>query len=455
MSPGLHIGLAGWLSAVQSSEGFYTSTVVPQAINLVDLEAIQSMEDLSKVSDFSTLTNAIPKQGQLISDSSVLWRKHRQILETMQFALRPWTQLEREQYDGAVNFLYTLDPDGHRVPSEQYLLYQEMKSVYESQVLSGGAQVDIQSAMADWIAIGYKMEVEHALMVIDQLTARTSITSAQDEKLSLAEPTGAALLHQSNSHFAPVYFSPISAIDQTTWLRAEVTFSEIDDCMAGTDFVSSWQSYRANKHGSITFKYAILQCHRPWFSNSIYEANDWILPTGHEKVSKGNGVEGQLPAYIDAVFLVSIESIKLTKPKPNPAIGIRHPRSRRLLANDTRGIQVGNKILSANKHARLSEASMINQEVRRKSTSPLSPVSPRVMLKPSNRTSLKVKPTLMLTALAVNSRMAIASSLLQRRNGQNTSRTSQSSHESSPTYIVGYGCKILAYAPNPNPHYEW
>src|SRR3954453_9129792 len=317
MEDGLHVGLAAWIHEQRRAGGFAACPISPIPTALVGLEAIQDVRDLAQASEFARLVNVVPRQGQAVDAFSAasmpLWVVHRDVLSRMQFATEPWTSAERVRYQAARDVLYTHSVSGRPAPSQALLLYEEMRKAYEDLLDSGAGSADLAASLTDWLVLGCKQAVEDAIATILGLSSRSSRTQAQDE-LALLEPS--RLLVDADMSFASTYFAPISAMARETWLEATVSFADLDRAVDAGPDGSRWQAFRANRDGEIVFDYVVLTCLRPWYTPALYDADDWRLGDAGRMVSKGNGTDGLLPAYVDTVYLASVKNVTDRRPPP-------------------------------------------------------------------------------------------------------------------------------------------
>jgi len=440
---GLHIGLASWINNLREVDEFYCCTAIPESINLSNLENIQNVQDIVNGAEFSKMANFVPKQGELIDRSKKLWREHRRVLSKMEFATEPWNAEDRQQYDVAFSILYNID----RSPSDKRILYDEMKISYDNVKSSGADEVEVQKAWSDWVVQGFKEEVENALLRINRLTNRSSVYQAQNENSSLTEPDGLAFLHQGNTQFAPVYFTPISAVSKETWMEAEVSFNDLDAATSNSPYKSQWKSYRGVRRGKITFKYVVLECLRPWFTQSLYETDDWKLDNNNDIVSAGNGKDGIVPAYVSSAYLCSVESIKVAS-TINDMYKPTYTKNRLLNSKQklsSSALRINTKVRSiSGVKSKGNSNSILSSKLRPKIT--LGTGQLAIKYKPLNRGG-KLR---ILTTIDLNKRHLLALQLLDNPNVTiNTNTTS------NLNYIVGFGCSKIPASPNPNQDYEW
>jgi len=465
LQTGLHMGIAAWINDMRKFDHFLNCPAIPQALELVDLESIQSMQDIGKVAEFSQMTNYIPRQNQPIDNTKKLWRKHREILQNMNFASEPWDTNERAEYDTAYNTLYDKDSTGFPDLSEKHKWYNDMRSAYEDVRYSEANATEIDQAFSNWAALGFKVEIEDAFETVSRLTLRSSINQAQTEGSSLEEPDGYALNHYGSTYYAPVHFSPLSAVAKETWMEAELSFDDLEKSVIKSSYNNQWKGFRANRSGKVKFSYVMLECSRPWFSDSIYASDDWKLDDP-SLVSSGNGSDGLVPAYVNIVYLVSVKELKITaKPKPKPRSKPRNRIGRTLAAS----VATRQKLEAPKPRVLGVKTKMIAKKGFGTSKS----LNPDTRKSTSKAVLLaKAKSRLMLTTLP-----AVTYSVLQnggilrkisradidnrirvtnlRINNQRPNESENQNTESYPTYVVGFGCKKLPLSPVPNSNYEW
>lgn len=451
MQDGLHIGLAAWINLRRGNDSFPVYPASPIASELVNLEAVQTSSDLAKAAEFARLVNFVPRQGQpadVFSPSAPLWEVHRDVLSRMRFATQAWTDAEKAQYQAARAVLYTTDASGLPTPTDKHQIYTELKNAYEDLRNSGGSQAEIDEALANWSAMGFKDEVEHAFNVIATLQTHSTSTEADFEESSL-DPR--FLRVSGDLPFAPTYFAPLSALSRQTWLAARASFSELDDAVGEGAARGSWQAYRSNRSGEVSFDYAIVSCLRPWFTPALYKADDWKITPDGSLVSQGNGVDGELAAYVDAVYLVSVTNVTVdtTPPPPKPthrppirilgtaaATSIEAPRLERLVVQP-KALNLATSRVALSTRTDTSAGSTSN----RLNTGALD----------ARFTAVHLGSVRKLNILDVNTRYTLAQAYLA---GQRPPVVSTPAAETS-VYVAGFGCSKIPFAPNPNANYVW
>jgi hypothetical protein len=455
MQDGLHIGLAAWINEQRNIGGFAVYPPSPIATELVDLEAVKGVTDLTRAAEFALLVNFVARQGQVadtFSSISPLWEVHRNILGRMDFATEPWTNAEKAQYQAARDTLYTTDASGQLEPSQELHLYEEMKSAYQDLQKSGGTQTEIAQALANWMVLGYKQSVENALETIVRLSSRSSRNQAESES-ALLEPSRLPI-RGDGLPFAATYFAPISAIARETWMEAKVSFEDLDSAVDNSPAGTKWKAYFANRNGEVSFNYSAVSCLRPWYTPALYQADDWKLSTEGTLVSKGNGSEGLLPAYVDAVYLVSVKdvTVRALPPPPPPELS-RSPRPR-----------LGGILTTELAEARLAQPKSLDSAgppAKGIVAKPLNTAGGLIPAQPSGTVltstatagrflALNSGAVRRLTAVDLAQRFMVAQEFLEGK-----IQPAVPAPEAPKIYVAGFGCVKVPLAPNPNVNYSW
>lgn len=473
MQDGLHIGLAAWIHQQRSTGGFVVYPASPIVQPLVELESIQNARDLAQAAEFARLVNFIPRQGQVadpFNDAAVLWRVHRNVLGMMDHATEPWSKAERASYQVARDVLYTTDATGYLAPSQKRLrydeyriAYQDLQRTYQDLQIAGDSSAeellalagDVAKALADWMLAGYKNEVEDALEVIAALAARSSLGQAQNEALLLSQdPPGIGLRFHGDMEFAATYFAPISAIDHGTWMQGKVSFADFDGAVGNNPPNNRWKAYLANRAGEVSFDYAVLNCIRPWYTPELYRTDDWRLRPEGTVVSRGNGTDGLLPAYVESVYLAVVKDITNAPTAPQreklPRIQnlerLNEIEMNQLLREMRANLEIMNKVTDSPLVMRPRSTLKVDVPSRR--------VPLNAALIPNTASFVATRSGQMrkVTVADINYRHAV---LLASLTGQSSTSTTQPEATPSLIYAVGFGCEKIPLAPNPNVNYRW
>lgn len=432
---GLHVGLAAWITMQRASEGFVTWPAIPFSTELTTLESSLTMANLKRVEEFARLVNFCPQKGQYaepFSQSRLLWEVHRGLLESMEFALRPWTEAEDASWKSAKNILYETDSGGREAVSNVFRLYDEYRIAYSELAAAGADAPALTKVLADWLTIGRKMEVELALSTLNRLALRSSLPEAQSAALAL---NPSLLPATDDDSYAPTTFSPASAVSADTWLTAEASLEELDRAVGDLQPRSKWDAWRANRSGVVRFRFAALEIRRPWFQSTLYNADDWRL-RDDATASTGDGTGGILPAYVAALYLAVVEDVRIASTPPPLNLPILSRPARLQL---TSALAAGTGKLSPQLKG-LPVGVM---------PASIGPLAEQFMHLPSFRGRVthlgKIEP---LTRERVLRRVEVATHI-----SGSTLRPLET--QTPSVYVVGFGCEPVPASPHPNPNYAW
>lgn len=464
MDVGLHIGLASWIHAQGDESGFVAWPGLPTPLALGELEVVGTMHDVVRAWEFAHLTNGeVHEDHLLVSGASPLWSRHRALLSAMEFAARPWTADEDGVLRDALAVLF--EPSDFPAPTSEYLLYQEYRQAHRDLEASSADPADIAAVLALWVAQGHKVVIEAAQTTISRLTQRSSRPVAEQQRamlhpdLLLSTPTGS---------YAPTTMTPLAATDESTWLHGQASFDELDRAVGDGAPRSAWDSWRANRRGTVLFRFIALTLHRSWFEANLYERRDWRLQPG-AIASAGDGVEGALPAYADRVYLARVEDVRIqggsgTRPGTATAEALlvhakprldalRPAKLHRIPALVARSKALGMgpadtaRSVSRAQVVRPALASAASSRPGSKVMTTIGPVTRQHVMRPAVLGYMEP-----LSLVRLHTRFALAEALIARRP---STSVPESQPVTTPAYFVGLGCRRIPASPNPNDSYEW
>jgi hypothetical protein len=443
MPDGLHVGLAAWIDAQHSANGFTTWPALPIGTQLVNVEAVQTMSDLSRAAEFARMVNFTPRKGQYaepFAGDPLLWETHRDLLGRMIFAVRTWSAQEDRDLAAARAILYQEGPHGFPVMTAAYQLYDELRIAYRELTEAGADAADVTAALAAWDTAGRRLEIEAALATITRLGRRSSLPQAETERLSL---TPELLPATADGAYAATSFAPMSAVRDASWLNAEATLDELEQALGDAEPRAKWTAWRAARTGSVQFRYAVLEIHRPWFTRALYEADDWRLPDDGS-ASRGDGITGELPAYVRSVYLVQVSELKTdAKPTPPPP-PIRYPVLRPPFQRPFPGSATPRPgVMVAPAAAPPAPAPVVTPSLALTTRAPVL-VARNV---PFGRLQ-------QVTIVDVTARLSIAQDLIAQRTATGVP-VEQNVTTPVEAIVVGFGCVPLPASPTPNPVYQW
>lgn len=449
MQAGLHIGLGCWVHSRQS--GVAPRPAIPSVALPLELRHISSVEsaaDLARISELSVLANrlndgtATYRSG---SEAGLLWERHREIINEMDSATSTLSSEERADLAWANQVLYR--DDGFTI-SERHALYRETRRIHEDLVLAGAEPNEVADAYQNWLTLGHKVDVEEALATKVTLSRETSrVVAAQDRTRidNALDTIGGNVPH------VPTQFTPISALSTENWESAEVDLEALDKAIHGDVDRSDWTIFKGRKTGHVRFRFAAIDLIRPWFTESIYEADDWRLP-GADRVSDGTGSNGRLPSYYSKAYLVQVEEVRQRPVKPAASL------STPAMLSVNSGVAAGNN-LAANRLRPPLTTPLVRTRSAFGATMPRAyAVLAASSAGRSARNAVAIQTIGTPGALA---RIEVISSLVATQRLEFALMHIQSHQDTpkpekpKPTWLVGFGSTNLPASPNPNPNHQW
>ncbi|SDD29241.1 hypothetical protein [Auraticoccus monumenti] len=452
MQSGLHVALAAWVHSQVAGEGFLACPELPVPLVLADFASPRSMTDLQRAWEFAQLTNGevgLGAPARVAGAGGPLWSRHRRLLERMEFATRSWSELEDAELAAARAVLFTDGQGGFPVPSATFNRYQEYRALHTTMLEQGAGAAELTAVLAEWVVAGDKAAVESALATVLRLGLRSTRAVAERERLALHED----LLPTTADHsFAPTGFTPLSAVDPTTWLEGRATLDELDRALPPEAPRDTWDAWWANRVGEVRLRFVVLSLHRSWFTVEQYAARDWRLRDG-EQASAGDGRAGSVPAYAARAYLVEVVELavasRVVEPAPAPPPG--RPRAptkpgRVVLAPGGLAPVV---LRPRSPVTRLAATTLRPAAVTKAVTVPRR--LPTLEIAEPGRRALVLGHVQLLDPVARQRRLWVTEALLAGPSGPPATPppTTQGA------FLVGLGCTVVPLSPNPSPTYTW
>ena len=312
---GVHVALAAWIDQFRGYDGFSVVPAIPVPFSPSGVLPFVESQDAFREAELVRMANLLPRKGDVaepFGPGAPLWERVSDVLDRMIFARRALTDAETAALDAARKLLYVDDEHNGLRPSPQFSAYLEMRAVVQALQDSGAAADVQQTALADWLVLGFKREVERALAELARLAARSSVVEAMSCRAQLDETR---LLSAGDISYAPTSFYPMSTANAATWTVAEVTFAELSEC-ASRAFPASHLTLGSVSAAKCRFAYAAIETLRPWPFAQVLSHDDWKLSAG-EPVSAGDGVNGMIPAYVQTLYAATMIGVSDTPP-PRP-----------------------------------------------------------------------------------------------------------------------------------------
>jgi hypothetical protein len=307
-------------------------TYAPKRLDFVSGggDAAQRLRDLS---EFSRVTNRIPRDVIAPQDDEYLWDLYSEVLQTAEVASGSMTADERARLEAAQTLLYTRMSDGSRQDSAALSTYKGYRDAhikaqeeYKNRQLTAEGSNDpgltaqwatdeptIRQAIAEilreWETAGAKAAIESAQQVEDAFAARAPVLQWAEWKKSFDSSIDLQTDFNQMS-FAPTGFSPYDVFDHGAWLRFTLTNAEIMGLVkqAPPELAQILGAEGSSAIESISFEYRSVTLARSWLRPPLFRARFWRLSAGGDALSDGAApAHGRCPSY--SVALVFARNI--------------------------------------------------------------------------------------------------------------------------------------------------
>jgi hypothetical protein len=294
-------------------------------------------EEKNFASDFARLVNLIPTVSSIwASDGRTLWDEYETIL----------TQAMVADDDPTTNEGTELQQARTLLESSKYAAYQEYMKAYMSalekynelklkadnssdpklqedwKLQEPGYKAMLKNAYLEWVAKGFKLEIEEAFADIDRIGGRNPqllwATWKDDFNKSLRSDMEGQDFYET--HFFPENF--VKSNSQGQWTKLTLDASEIIALSAkapeGIRNLASSSGSAADTQAldieisRLSVELIRVPIIRSWLQPSIFRSNFWKWSGGRELLSDGqNPPRGSLPAYITSMILARNLEVEL------------------------------------------------------------------------------------------------------------------------------------------------
>ncbi|MEW6497866.1 MAG: hypothetical protein AB1589_36005 [Cyanobacteriota bacterium] len=293
--------------------------------------------------NFARLVNLVPAYSSVwSSDGRLLWDEYRSVLTQALVASQSLTEAQAAELRAAEELVMSDSPKlaaymqyekAYLDALEQYNARKlsaenstDPKIQQDWQVKEPTYKSEVNRAYSDWVAKGYKAEIDEAFADIDRLTGRSPQLAWATWKQAFPSDPPLDLQGQEfyETSFWPAnFFKPDS---QTHWTKLELDASEI-----GALSLKASNSIRqmGSRSGSATddaqalgleisrlsVELARVEVIRPWFKPNVFRSRFWKWPDEREPLSDGQEPpQGSLLGYVVSMIFARNLEIKL---KPN------------------------------------------------------------------------------------------------------------------------------------------
>jgi hypothetical protein len=321
-------------------------TYDPKRLDFVSggADAAQRLRDLS---EFSRVTNRIPRDVIAPQDDEYLWDLYDEVLQTAEVASGSMTAAEQTRLDAALALLYTRMPDGSRQDSTALSRYKGYRDAhikaqeeYKNRQLTAEGSNDpgltaqwaidepkfrqaIAEILREWETSGAKAAIESALQLEESFAARAPVLQWSEWKSSF----DSAIDLQTDFNqmrFAPTAFSPYDVFDAGAWLRFTLTNEEILHLVkqAPPALASILGAGDSSAIESISFEYRSVSLTRSWLRPALFRARFWRLSADSDALNDGAiPPHGRCPSYSVALVFARNVIVRWRKrPADTPPI---------------------------------------------------------------------------------------------------------------------------------------
>lgn len=316
-----------------------------------DITGISERDSVNFRGSFARRVNTIPMSGEVwTSSGNYLWDIYREVLEgPVQLATFPVSVDEESRIKTARDMIGP--PDNPTPKYKTYMNYKnryralednlqkakeklinttdsELKELIQSEI--DRYQKELEDVKQEWMAVGYKIEIEEALHKLSESHALRPFirwTSWQNDLNPLNQEA------DGYGAFWPTGYRPEYLFDKDTdWTKLTLSKSEIDslennappELVRFRDILGD----RVRVQGEIeqvSMEMARVDVERSWFHPELLTSRFWKWKFQEEE-PLSNGAEpwpkGRLPGYI--IGLVLVRNINITIKQPQPGSG-RNP----------------------------------------------------------------------------------------------------------------------------------
>lgn len=308
-------------------------------------------EQLNDKGDFARLMNLIPHDSATYSPDAdrPLWTAVKSVLIGADYATSGLTAAEARQLDEAIAFLTDEVVQGGSkvlVYSAAVRRYYHCKTIYdaadktyldekvtvESTTGPAGDRLKAQwaqyrekqfrsardKAMQDWMALGFKAEVENKQAIQRQLEPKKYLQLGGESYLNDIELSELVDVTGNPISVCTTFFSPYDVFNKTTtWTKITLTKAEVDTLVLGApaDLKALFGAGGGADDGivAITLEYNDVPIMRPWFHPEFFESRSWRLADNSVVSDGAVPRRGLIPAYITSIL--AVRNLVITRKK--------------------------------------------------------------------------------------------------------------------------------------------
>ncbi len=302
------------------------------------------------LADFSLQVNMIP--GGIVwppSEERYLWNIYHE-LKAVKLAKSSRSTQEENDYQTALKYLVRVNPDGLREDTPAVKAYNQFRDAwfgaqqnYNNMKSSADLTDDpimkkqwtyvdepalrakIDELEKQWVAKGYKMQVEDAQRIIAALGSK-SPQQTWAEWMNYFNDSIDLKTSSTGQTYAPTSFAPSNAFNDNAWQEFTLSGDEanklIDQAPAELQKMLASDQFDLDIE-SLSFEYSSVVIRRPWLATDLFKARFWKFYESSQSISNGlNPPAGMYPSFVNALVFVRNLQIKLKTTSTNDnAIG--------------------------------------------------------------------------------------------------------------------------------------
>jgi hypothetical protein len=300
-------------------------------------------ESLLNLSEFSRLVNHVPS-GVIWppTEERYLWDVYDEVLKTAKLASSLRTSEEEKAFEKAFRYLHNVEEDGTWEDTPQVVKYNQYKDAwygaqhdYNNKKVEADYSNDhattqrwqeveepelrekIESIERDWIAKGFRTQVEEARHIEAALGGKSPSLAWGGWKEQFQEDLD-TLTDTNGQRFVWSGFTPSNALDTGAWQRFTLSGGAVNELIkqAPAELRSRLAPNPLDFDiESLSFEYSAVAVTRPWLAPDVFKARFWKFYDDSRLLSDGNTPPvGICPAYVAALVFARKLEIKL---KPN------------------------------------------------------------------------------------------------------------------------------------------
>jgi hypothetical protein len=487
--------------------------------------SLSALERLHFKADFARLMNAIPEDRITFSLDlgRMLWNETKDVLINAEFATSTLSPSEEKQLAEAIDFLTNerAEDEGLSipVPSAQYEAYKTYKDLYYTaektyqnekltiesaageegqrlkKIWESGREQELhqfkEEAMNDWISLGFKNQIETCQRIQNTLELKRSPILYRQNYLDEIDIAEVADIDAQGIVFCVTFFNPYNAFDRfLSWNRITLIKEEIENLIrqAPVELKGMFNAVNSSEDiESLSLEYRFVDIVRPWYRPEFFHNGYWKM--SHDIVVCDGALprQGKIPAYITG--LLAVRNITTTKKRTTSGKENVLPILQKIPLQKLGSMKLAPLILpSATRAAHIAKPMLVKPMTipnhRSTGIHISKPVSDRIVVKPSSKSSFFANRILTSTLRATSKKeintselykkaflrakyegmtikapswkpTLVAVSPINKPSAEKEKETVTKTYSFDGITVLAYVCRRLPKSPNPDLTLQW